>query len=51
MKTSTRANLYKHIVCASIGLLVLFTVSIFVVKNSLQTTINSLIDTATLLKE
>ena len=51
MKTSTKANIYKNIVCASIGLLVLFTTSIFVAKGSLQTTINSLIDSATILKE
>jgi hypothetical protein len=51
MPSKNPANLFKNLTCAAIGLLVLFTTSIFVIKGSYQANINSLVDQATLLKE
>lgn len=51
MKDKTLASIYKNLVCGSIGLLLLFVTSIFVIKGIFQAQIDTLIDQATILKE
>jgi hypothetical protein len=51
MKDKQKATVYKNLICGSIGLLLLFFTSIFVIKGIFQNDIDSLIDSATILKE
>ena len=51
MNNKQLAALFKNLICAAIGLLVLFITSIFVIKGVLQSSIDTRIDDATILKE
>ena len=51
MNKTKLAAIYKNLICASIGLLLLFFISIFVIKAVFQEHIDTLIDQTTLLKE
>ena len=46
-----KGRVFRNLVCASIGLLLFFFLSIFVIKGIYQTQIDHLIDETTLLKE
>jgi len=51
MEKQKSVNIYKNLLCASVGLLIVFVTSIFVAKDFFGKNIESLVDEATLLKE
>jgi hypothetical protein len=51
MGKDSTTNCYKNAICASVGLLIVFTTSIFVAKDYFGLKIATLIEEATLLKE
>lgn len=51
MNKATPNKAYKNAICVSVGLLIIFTTSIFVAKDFFGNQIKDLIDESTLLKE
>ena len=51
MGSKTRASVFKHLICASIGILLLSFTSIFVIRGIYQRSLDDLIDHTTILKE